>query len=52
MATVKFDVVAVAPFASVTVIDTVDEPVAVGVPEIAPVEVLKLKPLTSVPVSA
>jgi hypothetical protein len=52
MATVKFDVVAVAPFASVTVIDTVDEPIAVGVPEIVPVEVLKLKPLAKVPVSA
>lgn len=52
MATVKFDVVAVAPFASVTVIETVDEPVAVGVPEMVPVPAAKLKPLTSVPVSA
>ena len=52
MAKVKFDVVAVAPFASVTVIEPVDEPVAVGVPEMVPVPVAKLKPLTSVPVSA
>ena len=51
-ATVKFDVVAVAPFASVTLTDTVEEPATVGVPEIVPVEVAKLKPLTSVPVSA
>jgi hypothetical protein len=48
----KLDVGAVAPFASVTVIDTMEEPETVGVPEIVPVEVLKLSPFTSVPVSA
>ena len=48
---VKFDVVAVAPFASVTVIDTVEDPAIVGVPETVPVEVAKLKPLTNVPVN-
>ena len=48
-AIVKFDVVAVALFASVTVIDTVEEPATVGVPEIAPVEELKFKPFTKVP---
>ena len=48
---VKFEVVAVAPFASVTDTDTVDEPVAVGVPEMVPVELLRLKPLTKVPVN-
>jgi hypothetical protein len=48
---VKFDVAAVAPFASVTETDTVDDPVAEGVPEMEPVEVLKLKPLTKVPVN-
>jgi hypothetical protein len=47
--TVKFDVDAVAPFASVTVTDTVEDPETVGVPEIVPVEVLKLKPFTNVP---
>lgn len=46
----KFDVVAVAPFASVTVTDTVEEPAAVGVPEIVPVEELKLRPFTNEPV--
>ena len=50
--TVKFDVDFVAPFASVTVTDTVEEPATVGVPEIVPVEVLKLRPFTKVPVSA
>ena len=50
--TVKFDVVAVAPFASVTLTDTVEEPATVGVPEIVPVEVLKLKPFTKVPINA
>jgi hypothetical protein len=49
---VKFDVDAVAPFASVTVTDTAEEPAIVGVPEIVPVEVAKLKPFTNVPVSA
>ena len=49
---VKSDVDAVAPFASVTVTDTVEEPATVGVPEMVPVAVAKLKPLTSVPVSA
>lgn len=49
---VKFDVDATALFTSVTVTDTVEEPATVGVPEIVPVEVLKLKPLTNVPVSA
>jgi hypothetical protein len=49
---VKLDVVAVAPFASVTVIDTIEEPATVGIPEIIPVEVAKLKPLTNVPVNA
>ena len=49
---VKSDVDAVALFTSVTVTDTVEEPATVGVPEIVPVEVLKLKPLTNVPVSA
>jgi hypothetical protein len=52
IATVKFEVVAIAPFASVTLTDTVEDPATVGVPEIVPVEVAKLKPLTSVPVSA
>jgi hypothetical protein len=52
IATVKFDVVAVALFASVTLTDTVEEPATNGVPEMVPVEVAKLKPLTSVPVSA
>jgi hypothetical protein len=49
---VKFDVEAVALFASVTVTDTVEEPAAVGVPEMVPVEALIFKPLTNVPVSA
>jgi hypothetical protein len=49
--TVKLDVVAVAPFASVTVTDTVEEPATVGVPEIVPVEELKFKPFTNVPVN-
>ena len=49
---VKFDVDAVAPFASLTVTDTVEEPATVGVPEIVPVEVLRLKPSINVPVSA
>jgi len=49
---VKFDVVAVAPFASVTVTDTVEDPETVGVPEIVPVEELKLRPFTKVPVNA
>ena len=52
MESVKLEVDAVAPFASVTVTDTVDDPVAVGVPEIVPVEVLRLNPLTRVPVNA
>ena len=52
IATVKFDVVVVALFASVTLTDTVEDPATVGVPEIVPVEVAKLKPFTSVPVSA
>ena len=47
----KFDVVADAPFASVTVTDTVEEPATVGVPEIVPVELLMVKPLTKVPVN-
>jgi hypothetical protein len=50
MEIVKFDVEAVAEFTSVTVTDTVEEPASVGVPEIVPVEVLKLKPSTNVPV--
>jgi hypothetical protein len=49
---VKFDVDAVAPFASVTVTETTADPATVGVPEMVPVEVAKLKPLTNVPVSA
>ena len=49
---VKFDVEAMTPFASVTATDTVDEPVAEGVPEIVPVDVLMLSPATNVPVSA
>ena len=49
---VKFDVEAVAPLASVTVTDTVEEPATVGVPEMVPVEALRLKPFTNVPVSA
>ena len=52
IATVKFDVDAVAPFASVTETDTVDEPIAEGVPEISPVEVLILSPATNAPVNA
>jgi hypothetical protein len=47
---VKLDVEAVAEFTSVTVTDTVEEPASVGVPEIVPVEVLKLRPSTNVPV--
>ena len=50
--TVKSDVDTVALFASVTVTDTVEVPTAVGVPEIVPVEVLRLKPSINVPVSA
>jgi hypothetical protein len=46
---VKLDVVEVAPSASVTVTDTVDDPVAVGVPEMVPVVELILKPATSAP---
>jgi len=49
---VKFDVETDTPFASVTATDTVDEPVAKGVPEIAPVDVLMLSPATNVPVNA
>jgi hypothetical protein len=49
---VKLDVDAVTPFASVTVIDTADEPVTFGVPEMVPVAVLKLKPFTNDPDSA
>jgi hypothetical protein len=49
---VKFDVETETPFASVTATDTVDEPVAEGVPEIIPVDVLMLNPATNVPVSA
>ena len=49
---VKFDVAAVAPFASVTVTETTADPATVGVPEMVPVEVAKLKPLTNVPVKA
>ena len=49
---VKLEVDAVTPFASVTATDIVDEPVAVGVPEIIPVEVLMLSPATNVPVNA
>ena len=52
IATVKFDVVAVALFASVTLTDTGEEPATNGVPEMVPVAVAKLRPLTSVPVSA
>jgi hypothetical protein len=50
-AIVKFDVAAVAPFASVTETDTVDEPIAEGVPEMMPVDVLILSPETNVPVN-
>jgi hypothetical protein len=49
--TTKFVVEAVAPFASVTVTDNVDMPLTVGVPEMVPDEVLKLRPFTNVPVS-
>jgi hypothetical protein len=52
IATVKFDVVAVALFASVTLTDTVEDPATAGVPEMVPVEVAKLRPLTKVPVKA
>ena len=52
IAMVKFDVAAVAPFASVTVTETTADPATVGVPEMVPVEVAKLKPLTNVPVKA
>jgi hypothetical protein len=48
---VKFDVMAVAPFASVTLTATVEDPATVGVPEIVPVEVARLKPLINVPVN-
>ena len=47
----KLEVEAVAPFASVTVTDTFEVPVSVGVPEMMPVDALRLSPLTSVPVS-
>jgi len=43
---------AVAPFASVTVTEIAELPIAVGVPEMVPVEVLNSRPLTNVPVSA
>ena len=49
MEIVKLEVVAVAPFASVTVTDTVDVPAIAGVPEIVPVELFKLKPLNRDP---
>ena len=49
---VKFEVDAVTPFASVTATDTVDEPIAEGVPEMMPVDVLMLSPATNVPVNA
>jgi hypothetical protein len=49
---VKFDVVAVAPFASVTLTDTAEPPTTVGVPEIVPVEASMLRPFTNVPFSA
>jgi hypothetical protein len=52
IAIVKFEVTAVALFASVTVTDTVEEPATVGVPEMVPVAVAKFKPLTNIPVSA
>ena len=52
IAIVKFDVDAVAPFASVTVTETTADPAANGVPEMVPVEVAKLRPLTNVPVKA
>jgi hypothetical protein len=52
IAIVKFDVDAVAPFASVTVTETTADPATVGVPEMVPVEVAKLRPLTNVPVKA
>ena len=52
IATVKSEVVAVALFASVTLTDTVEEPATNGVPEIVPVAVAKLRPLTNVPVKA
>ena len=48
----KLDVDVVTPFASVTVIDTADEPVTFGVPEMVPLAVLKLKPFTNEPDSA
>ena len=47
----KLEVDAVAPFASVTVTDKVEEPASVGVPEIVPVDPLKLNPLKSEPVN-
>jgi hypothetical protein len=52
IATVKSEVVAVALFASVTLTDTGEEPATNGVPEIVPVAVAKLRPLTNVPVKA
>jgi len=48
---VKFDVEAVAPFASVTVTDTVAVVATVGVPEIVPVEASILSPFCNVPFS-
>lgn len=51
MEMVKFDVEEVAPFASVAVTDTVEDPATVGVPEIVPVELLKLNPPNSDPVN-
>ena len=48
---VKFDVDAVAPFASVTVTDTVAVVATVGVPEIVPVEASILSPFCNVPFS-
>ena len=52
MVIVKVFVDAVAPFASVTVTESAELPIAVGVPEMVPVEVLNRSPLTNVPVSA
>lgn len=48
----KLEVEAVDPPASVTVTETVEEPATVGAPEIVPVVVSKLRPLTKDPVNA
>ena len=52
IAMVKFDVVTLTDRESVMVTLKICEPETVGVPEMTPVAVLKLRPATKVPVSA